>query len=297
MQVDRLIVVGTGLMGGSLAAAAKRSGCAQIVIGVDPDRSREAQSLGLIDGAFQNLSELVDHLPPREGAQRLLVLATPVSRYASLVPAISALWEDLDPTLVTEMGSTKHALIEALSGLPDTPQASAMKLRFVPSHPLAGAETSGPQAAIETLFEGARILVSPLAESLPEAVANVESFWMSLGGIPTPLPLEDHDALLAVVSHLPHLISYALAGTIAQGPLGQAALSLHGGGLRDTTRIAGSSAELWADILLDNREELLALMPQWQITLGGMLRALESCDRALLVDALEPAATWRRQIV
>jgi prephenate dehydrogenase len=123
---------------------------------------------------------------------------------------------------------------------------------------------------------------------------ELESFWLELGAIPNPLPIDDHDALLAAISHLPHVMAYALASTLAQSPLAAAAQALHGGGLRDTTRIAASNPELWADIFLDNRDCLLDAWREWALELEGMRAALEKGDRELLIDMLARASQWRK---
>jgi prephenate dehydrogenase len=148
---------------------------------------------------------------------------------------------------------------------------------------MAGSEASGVQAANASLFQGARILVCDLPENTPAAVAAVESFWLSLGGQPTRLPLQDHDAVLAAISHFPHLLAYGLAGLLAHTPVAGLAQILHGGGLRDTTRIAASSPSLWADILLDNRAELLPLLSAWEQSFGQLSKAVAEDDRARLV--------------
>lgn len=301
MSARPLIVVGTGLMGASVAAAAKAKGLANVVYGVDPFQAEAAREAGHVDLAYASLSDLVrlfEMEQPVEAGEpnRLLVLAMPVSRYTEVLSELLGCWRALGVAVVTDLGSTKHALIEALARLSeeDPEETLALKERFVASHPMAGSEQSGPAAARADLFKGARVLISPLKVSAPEVVGQVEDFWMALGGLPTPLPLDDHDALLAVVSHFPHLVSYALAMTLARSPLGDAALSLHGGGLRDTTRIAASAPALWADILLDNQAELLRLIPQWRLAMDELVTALEKSDREGLMDCLTEGAQWRR---
>lgn len=296
-----LIVVGTGLMGASVAAAAKARGMASVVYGVDPSQAEAAKAEGHVDLAFDSLAALVrlfETKEPVEGGapDRLLVLAMPVSRYGEVISELMTCWRALGVTAITDLGSTKHGLVQALGQCTedDPEDALAFKEQFVASHPLAGSEQSGPAAANPDLFRGARVLISPLQSSLPRVVAEVEDFWMGLGGLPTPLPLDDHDALLAVVSHFPHLVSFALAMSLARNPLGDAALSLHGGGLRDTTRIAASAPALWADILLDNREEVIRMLPQWALALDELIQAMEQSDREGLIESLSEAAQWRR---
>jgi prephenate dehydrogenase len=205
---------------------------------------------------------------------------------------------------VTEIGSSKQAVIEAMQsevmqpppvkGVLTSDPAPCFAEFFVPSHPMAGAERHGPQAASADLFEQARVLISPLESASQAAIGQVEAFWAGLGGIPSRLAIQDHDPLLADISHFPHLLAYGLAALLAARPSAAAAQTLYGGGLRDTTRIAASSADLWADILLQNRQAILGLMPEWNAVMQQLTQALATGDRAALAQLLESAATWRR---
>jgi prephenate dehydrogenase len=159
---------------------------------------------------------------------------------------------------------------------------------------MAGSEKQGAQDANPSLIQGARVLISRMPASTDDTVDQVESFWVALGGQPSLLPIDDHDALLAAISHLPHVLAYSLAGALAQTPLAGAAQALHGGGLRDTTRIAASSPELWADIFLDNQEELVMAWSQWALELQEMRQALVAGDRDALIALLSKASQWRK---
>jgi len=159
---------------------------------------------------------------------------------------------------------------------------------------MAGSEKHGPADARADLFQSARVLISRLPQSTDDVVASVEGFWIALGGQPSLLPIEEHDELLAAISHLPHAVAYSLAGALAGSPLAGAAQALHGGGLRDTTRIAASSAELWADIFLDNRERLLSAWADWALHVEVMHQALEKNDRHALIEYLQQASQWRK---
>jgi prephenate dehydrogenase len=159
---------------------------------------------------------------------------------------------------------------------------------------MAGAERHGPEAATADLFVQARVLISPFDNTPQTAITKLEAFWRGLGGVPSRLPIKDHDALLADISHFPHLVAYGLAAFLASGPSAAAAQTLYGGGLRDTTRIAASSPDLWADILLQNRQAVLALMPQWNAVMQQLTQSLADGDRAALSQMLDHAAEWRR---
>jgi prephenate dehydrogenase len=294
--MQQLVILGAGLIGGSVAAAARAKGLAERIIVIDPDPAQAALRLGLADAQFESLSawqaSLEDGATPSGSTG--VVLAAPVPVIAESLSALADHFQEISPAWVTELGSTKHAFQVALNGLRGHPAEPALRACFVPTHPMAGSEASGIQAANASLFQGARILVCDLPENTPAAVAAVESFWLSLGGQPTRLPLQDHDAVLAAISHFPHLLAYGLAGLLAHTPVAGLAQTLHGGGLRDTTRIAASSPSLWADILLDNRAELLPLLSAWEQSFGQLSKAVAEDDRARLVALFEDAARWRR---
>ncbi|MGA0187558.1 MAG: prephenate dehydrogenase [Burkholderiaceae bacterium] len=294
--MQQLVILGAGLIGGSVAAAARAKGLPERIIVIDPDPAQAALRLGLADAQFESLAawqaSLEDGATPSGSTG--VVLAAPVPVIAQSLSTLADHFQEISPAWVTELGSTKHAFQAALNGLRGHPAEPALRACFVPTHPMAGSEASGVQAANASLFQGARILVCDLPENTPAAVAAVESFWLSLGGQPTRLPLQDHDAVLAAISHFPHLLAYGLAGLLAHTPVAGLAQTLHGGGLRDTTRIAASSPSLWADILLDNRAELLPLLSAWEQSFGQLSKAVAEDDRARLVALLEDAARWRR---
>jgi len=305
--IGRLLVVGTGLMGGSVAAAVRSRGQAQEVWGVDPHHALEAHELGLIDRGFPSLADALAVCraqPAAKASGSAVVLAAPVSLLAAMLPVLATHHRDQPWAWVTEIGSTKQAVIEAMQSVARQPPPVKRALTpdpapcfaevFVPSHPMAGAERHGPQAASADLFEQARVLISPLESASQAAIGQVEAFWAGLGGIPSRLAIQDHDPLLADISHFPHLLAYGLAALLSARPSAAAAQTLYGGGLRDTTRIAASSADLWADILLQNRQAILGLMPQWNAVMQQLTQALATGDRAALAQLLESAATWRR---
>ncbi len=292
--LDRLVVVGTGLMGASLAAAVKAAGLAKEVIGLDPSQAEVAKRLGHIDRVVGALEELIP-----DSHQLAVVVACPVHTYPEIFDSIKQLSQRQPLFFVTDIGSTKTGVLRAL------PHLGTTASRFVSSHPMAGSEKQGAIAASKTLFHGARVLISPLTasgvsaglatvKSDDDAVAAVQNFWIALGAQPSNLPIEDHDALLAMISHLPHLVAYSLAGAIAESPLAGAAQALHGGGLRDTTRIAASSPELWADIFFDNREQLLAALKDYSLELETMQQVLAKSDRSSLIERLSLASHWRK---
>lgn len=294
--IDCLVVVGTGFMGASVAAAAKQRGVADCVIGIDPQCAQIAQSMGLVDTVAASVSDLPRVLSEVTAGKHqcviAVVVASPVKTYGQVFSQLAALAKTMSAgqsfAWITDIGSTKAGVVKA------APNLGALASAFVSSHPMAGSEKQGPADARADLFQSARVLISRLADSSDAAVAEIEAFWIALGGQPSPLPIEDHDELLSAISHLPHVLAFSLAGALSGSPLAGAAQALHGGGLRDTTRIAASSAELWADIFLDNRECLLAAWADWSLHLKVMHQALEKADRETLVGLLAQASHWRK---
>ncbi len=307
-MIDELVIVGVGLIGGSMARAARQHGLAKRIVGVDQRAAAAILDMGLVDESFESLKaygKARHHDKGDHQTQRVLVMAVPPTACAALLADViddfgSHFW-----TAVTDVSSTKHAVVDAIDDLRRTiasgedhqaqKRLAHLLGSYVSSHPMAGSELNGPSASRADLFVGARVFVSDWPETHESATALIEGLWLGMGGQPVKLPIQDHDALLAAISHFPHLVSFVLAGLLCNSAQASAAQSLHGGGLRDTTRIAGSSPELWADILLDNRDEVLQLMPQWQLAFGEMVSALQVGDRQGLMQLLQKASHWRRQ--
>ena len=277
----RVAIVGVGLIGGSVAATLRARGLAGSITGFSPD-APDARALGLIDEAAGSVAGALD------GAD-FAVLAAPVPAIAALMPQVGAALGA--QAVLTDTGSTKGSIVAAARA-----HLGARLARFVPAHPIAGSEQSGPQAADARLFDGARVIVSPLPETAPDATQRAQDFWAALGGRIETLTPAAHDAVLAAVSHLPHVAAYALALALARRPDADDALRLAGGGLRDTSRIAASPALLWTDILLDNREALAEALGQFESVWAELAAALRAADRAGVAALLDEAGRWRRRL-
>lgn len=276
-----LAVVGVGLIGGSYAAALRRAGQVGQVLGVGRNaRSLEsARQLGLID--------LI--VSPQEAAAQadVLMLATPVASLGSLLtqmlPHLRA------DAIVTDAGSTKLEVIAAAR------HALGERIgQFVPGHPIAGAERSGPEAADPDLYAGRNVVLTPLAENTVAALACVQRSWQICGAQVVRMEALAHDQLLASVSHVPHFLSAVYMHQVAQSDDAALRLRLAGSGFRDFTRIAAGSAELWRDIFLSNRVAVQAELAAVRQVLDQAEQALEAGDGAALQAMLETAAQARR---
>jgi prephenate dehydrogenase len=280
-QIGRLVVCGVGLIGGSFAAALKRAGQVGEVVGMGrrPESKREALSLGLIDRTESDWATALD------GAD-LVLLAMPVGQMdavmAQLVPHLAT------TTVVTDAGSTKVDVAAAARR-----HFGTRVSQFVPGHPIAGAERSGPQAARADLYEGRRVVLTPLPENTDAAIARVRDAWVACGALLTTTTPEHHDRWLASVSHLPHLLSFALVSELAGRPNAEEIFSLAGGGFRDFTRIAASHPEMWSDIFLANREALLSELTAYEHELARYRTLIEQGDRTGIEEVLGVAREAR----
>lgn len=269
-KIGKLVVIGTGLIGGSFALALKRARAVKQVTGVGRTRRNLAQALRLkvIDQASQNAAHAV------RGAD-LVLLATPVGQMPAVMTAIAPHLPAR--AVVTDAGSTKCDVIACARRF-----LGEHFSRFVPGHPVAGTEKSGATAAFPELFRGRNVILTPQRETSAAAARLVRQAWEACGARVVTLGAAEHDVILAGVSHLPHMVAYALVNTLARRRNAPQLFSLSAGGLRDTVRIAGSSPEMWADICIANRDALLAALEDYENELEGMRAAIEGADAAEL---------------
>ncbi|EWM42578.1 prephenate dehydrogenase [Bordetella holmesii CDC-H635-BH] len=276
-----LAVVGVGLIGGSFAAALRQAGQLGRVLGVgrNPESLAQALALGLIDEAVS----------PEEAAARadLILLATPVGSAGSM---LARMREHLGPQcLITDGGSTKVEVVAAArAALGERISA------FVPGHPIAGAERTGPEAADARLYEGRNVILTPLAENAAAAVARVRTAWQACGAHVLEMTPHEHDSVLASVSHMPHFLAAAYMAQVCEASDAATRLDLAGSGFRDFTRIAAGSPEMWRDIFLSNRSAMLTELGALRAVLDRTEAALAAGDGASLQQWLQDAATARR---
>ena len=279
MIVDKLAIVGTGLIGGSFALALKQAGAVREVLGVgrSPARLTVARELGLIDRA-------VDWA--EAGQADCILLALPVGEteavLKNLVPHLKA------GAIVTDVGSTKLNVIEAARTA-----LGARFADFVPGHPIAGSEQSGPGAARADLYRGKRVVLTPQADTRADAVATVRLLWEAAGAQVETLDAAQHDRIFAAVSHLPHLAAFALVDDLAQREDGDTFFRFAASGFRDFTRIAGSSPEMWRDIALANREAVLAELDAYVAALQALRQAVDAEDADALLKMFSRARNAR----
>lgn len=262
--VRRLTIIGLGLIGSSVGLACRARGLAGEIRGADAaaDHRDHAVALGVVDVAVADAADAV------EGADMVL-LAVPVG-------AIAPLLERIVPHLtsgavVTDVGSVKGVVASAMERL--LPSGNG-----VPGHPIAGRETSGPQGASAELFTGAKCVVTPTGSTDHAAVERVRALWRAMGSEVLQMRPECHDEIFAAISHLPHIVAYALMGAILDLEGGENLQALGGGGLRDFTRVAMSHPVMWRDICLANREPILKMIARFQNALGDLAAMISAED-------------------
>ncbi len=279
----RVAVIGVGLIGGSFALALKAAKLCGRVVGVG--RSQANLESALDCGAIDSIE--TDPAAAARDAD-LIMLSAPVAQFPII---LSAIGNSLNPgALVTDGGSTKRDVVAAARAALGTKLA-----QFVPGHPIAGGEESGAGAARADLFRDKRVVLTPLPENSAADVNRIEGLWKSLGARTYRMTPEEHDAVFAAVSHLPHLLAYALVHGIAARDDAARLFGFAAGGFRDFTRIASSHPEMWRDICMANRDRLMSEVDGFSAELSKMRNLLEAGDSAALERLFAEARAARRR--
>lgn len=284
LQINKLVVIGVGLIGGSFALALKKARMVRQVVGVGRSRKnlKDALRLGVIDKAETDAAQAV------AGADLVLVGA-PVGQMPGIFARIAP---QLSPhTVVTDAGSTKQDVIKAARK-----HLGAHFPMFVPAHPIAGTEHSGAAAAFPELFRDRNLILLPQKETKAAALRLVRAAWTACGANIVRLDAAEHDEIFGAVSHLPHIVAFALVNLLGQRRDAKRLLGFSGGGLRDTVRIAGSSPEMWRDICVANRGALVPLLDGYISELEAARASLAAGDgdalEAMFLAAQQARARW-----
>jgi prephenate dehydrogenase len=285
LLLRKLVVIGVGLIGGSVALALKRGGLVDRVVGVGRSRANldEAIRIGIVDCAITLDEPWTSELRDAD----VVLVATPVAQVPALFEAMA---RSLDvQTIVTDAGSTKQDVVAAArehlrDALP----------RFVPAHPIAGTENSGAAAALPTLFEGRKVILTTLAETSEAAIEKVQALWQACGAQIVHLDPHTHDRIFAAVSHLPHLLSAAYVAELAVRSNADELFAYAGTGFRDFTRIAAASPEMWRDVMLANRDALIDEIAAYRGALDVIESALQQDDGDSLQTLFRSASDARR---
>jgi len=283
---DTVALIGVGLIGSSLARVMRREELAERIVGCARTRRTRSKcrELGLVDATFSS---------PRQAAKGadLIIICSPVSTYGGIGEAMAP---SLKPgAIVTDVGSVKRAVIDALA--PHIPDG----VHLVPGHPVAGTEHSGPEAGFAELFEGRWSILTPAEGTNPTAVRSVTELWRRAGSRVEIMDADHHDLVLAVTSHLPHLIAYNIVGTAAdlESVTESEVFKFSAGGFRDFTRIAASDPVMWRDVFLNNRDAVLEMLGRFNEDLSALQRAIRWGQGDALEDLFARTRAIRRGVI
>ncbi len=276
-------IVGVGLIGASLGLALKQAGVVNKVLGVG--RSTENLNQALQMGAIDGIVDLVQAAKQSD----VIVLCVPV---AQMRTAFEIIEPHLEPkTMLTDAGSTKGDVILAAKEV-----LGKKACQFVPAHPIAGGAQHGASAAKADLFQGKQTILCPLQENSPQDIDLIEGFWQSVGAVVKKISCVQHDAIYAAVSHLPHILAYALMVSVINSEDADQKLDHVGVGFKDFTRIAASSPEMWRDVCLGNRTSILKELDQYLAIVGHMRKLIAENDGAGLEKLFNKASKARQDM-
>ena len=286
VHFDRIAIIGMGLIGSSIARAVRENGLASHVVAIDAaaEVTARVRALGIADSATTQAAKGVKKAD-------LVILCVPVGAYGKVARMIGPQLKA--GAIISDVGSVKAAVVKAVQ-----PHLSA-EAAFIPAHPVAGTEHSGPDAGFATLFSGRWCILTPPPDAPAEAVAKVGAFWEAIGSKVEIMTPEHHDLVLAVTSHVPHLNAYNIVGTaddletVTKGEV----IKFSAGGFRDFTRIAASDPTMWRDVFLHNREAVLEVLGRFQEDLFSLQRAIRWGEGDKLFDLFTRTRAIRRGII
>ena len=284
-MIDRLAIIGVGLIGSSLALALKQAGKVGEVVGFG--RNRDNLQTGIDLGV---LDRFEDSIAATVAAADMVVVAVPLgamqSVFAELATSVRA------DTIITDVGSSKRSVVDAAKA-----ELGELMSRFVPGHPIAGAEKSGVEAGYAELYQGRRVILTPSSETDADATAGVDAMWRDCGASIEYLGIEHHDKVLAATSHLPHMLAYALVHHLSNLNEHEEIFRYSAGGFRDFTRIASSDPVMWRDVCLANSKPLVELIEQYQQELDRVATAIRANDGDELLRLFGRAKSERDSLI
>ncbi len=284
---DKLCLIGVGLIGGSIALAARQQGICNNIVALGRKNHQQnlikAKQLGIIDEYHCDVQDAV------QGAD-CVVIGTPVGAMEDIFAELCKYWSDT--TLYTDVGSTKGSVVAAAKKI-----FGFVPSNFVPAHPIAGREKSGVTAAVANLYHNKRVILTPLAETSPTALDLIRQFWEKLGASVSLMDVSHHDAVLAATSHLPHILAFTLVDLLGRRDEQEEIFKYAAGGFKDFTRIASSDPKMWMDICLANRDEIVPLIHQLQDELQIIADLLQHNEGQQLFDKFTYAKNARQRFL
>ena len=278
-MINKITIIGVGLIGGSLARALKERNLAKVVFGYGRDQSRleEAQKSNIIDASSTNIKEAIDDA-------NIVVIATPVGTFKDILGQIEPLISS--NVIITDVGSTKSDIVNIVNDvLKDNSSC------FIPAHPIAGKERSGFEVSDSKLYDGKKVIITPQETNSPESIDVIDQMWKNVGADVDFMSAESHDNLLGMTSHLPHMLAFSLVNYLVdQNPN---ASIYAGGGFKDFSRIASGDAIMWRDICLQNKNQIMNHLKGYQSTLDDLLEAINDEDSEKLGQLFTTAKKTR----
>lgn len=283
MQFNKITIVGLGLIGGSLASALKESNQVGIVVGIDTDEDSIKYALdnGVVDEDASEINEVIFD-------SDIIVISTYVGIIEDTAKSVFEI--ATDKTIITDVGSVKSSVVSGIEN--DLPE----NLQFVGGHPIAGTENSGIKSADSTLFKHRRCILTPTEKTDLNAKNKVRSMWELVGSQVYEMDPETHDHIFGIVSHLPHVVAYSLMNTVLNAQDSEQLLDFAGGGLKDYTRVAASSPEMWAEIFKANKFQLLKAISEFKTSIEDIEDSIKKDDFESLKKLLEKAASVKRKL-
>ena len=281
----RLCIIGLGLIGGSIARAARRQGSAEEIVAYArkdyQDNLQTALELGVIDYFYTDIWAALENAD-------CVIIATPVGAVQGVFSELAPFWRD--DVVYSDACSTKGSVVAALVAV-----FGRIPANFIPAHPIAGAERSGVEASSADLFTDRRLIITPLASSNELALAKIRQFWLQIGAHVSEMTVEHHDIILAATSHLPHILAFTLVGLLGRKDEQREIFKFAAGGFKDFSRIASSDATMWLDICLANKHEILPLIQQFQTELSVIARQLQENQAQQLFESFTYARNARQR--
>ena len=278
-MINKITIIGVGLIGGSLALALKERNLAKVVFGYGRDQTRleEAQKSNVIDSFSTNIKEAIDDA-------NIVVIATPVGTFKDILGQIKPLISS--NVIITDVGSTKSDIVNIVNDvLKDNSSC------FIPAHPIAGKERSGFEVSDSKLYDGKKVIITPQETNSPESIDVIDQMWKNVGADVDFMSAESHDNLLGMTSHLPHMLAFSLVNYLVdQNPN---ASIYAGGGFKDFSRIASGDAIMWRDICLQNKNQIMNHLKGYQSTLDDLLEAINDEDSEKLGQLFTTAKKTR----
>ncbi len=278
-MINKITIIGVGLIGGSLALALKERNLAKVVFGYGRDQSRleEAQKSNVIDAFSTNIKEAIDEA-------NIVVIATPVGTFKDILDQIEPLISS--NVIITDVGSTKSDIVNIVNDVLRDKSSC-----FIPAHPIAGKERSGFEVSDSKLYDGKKVIITPQEMNSPESIDVIDQMWKNVGADVDFMSAESHDNLLGMTSHLPHMLAFSLVNYLVdQNPN---ASIYAGGGFKDFSRIASGDAVMWRDICLQNKNQIMGHLKGYQSTLDDLLEAINDEDSEKLGQLFTTAKKTR----